>query len=94
MTEITQADRDMAANYFRNPSLMTDAEKQLRSMESSEQVATFVVGAFHRRQFRRSLMIHRLKFTEDKGFLDSLFVVHGTYRQLASMHEVGRRLMA
>jgi hypothetical protein len=40
--------------------------------------APFTVGALLRRSFRRELIASGLTFTEDKGLLDSLFVVKAT----------------
>lgn len=42
-----------------------------------DQSATFVVGLALRREFRRLLQRHKLQFEEDKGILNSQFIVTG-----------------
>ena len=40
------------------------------------------IGALYRSDYRRLLMIHGLDYEEDRGWLDSLFIVKGTYDKL------------
>jgi hypothetical protein len=49
------------------------------------QSAEFVVGLSLRRAFRRRLRSDGLEFTEDRGWLDSQFIVHGTHEQLTRL---------
>jgi hypothetical protein len=48
----------------------------LLTMQSPSQYS-FVVGALHRRQIRRHMLAAGWSFREEKGWLDSLFVVSG-----------------
>lgn len=42
----------------------------------------FEIGALHRSDFRRLLMFYNLDYKEDKGWLDSFFVVNGSLNEL------------
>jgi hypothetical protein len=48
---------------------------------------TFNVGLLLRRQFRRLLMSEGLDFSEDKGFLNSLFVVRAEPKIIQALRE-------
>lgn len=58
----------------------------------AEQRAVFEVGLVLRREFRRQLLARGLRFTEDKGWLDSQFIVHGTPLQLAPLYYAAEQL--
>jgi len=58
----------------------------------SDCTATFLVGALCRRQFRRRLMQEGLPFREDKGWLDSLFVVEGDVILLRNLQQWVQRI--
>lgn len=50
------------------------------------------VGALLRRSFRRILMTMGLEFTEDRGFLDSLFMVTADAQAHARLHRIVERI--
>jgi len=58
----------------------------------SDCTATFLVGALCRRQMRRRLMQEGLQFQEDKGWLDSLFVVEGDVILLRNLQQWVQRI--
>jgi hypothetical protein len=45
--------------------------------------SVFVLGALVRREFRRGLQLYGLDYSEDKGLIDSQFVVTGEEDRLA-----------
>ncbi|MBD80461.1 MAG: hypothetical protein CL840_16210 [Crocinitomicaceae bacterium] len=49
---------------------------------------TFTAGVLFRRQVRRELIRVGLDFGEDKGWLDSQFVVRGDYAQVKAVQAV------
>lgn len=56
--------------------------------------ATYTVGRLLAGQLRRALMNTDLTYTEDKGVLDSFFVVRGPAPQVKSFHEAVKRWKA
>jgi hypothetical protein len=49
--------------------------------------ATYTIGRLYARSFRRSLRDWGLEFSEDRGWLDSHFVVIGNRETLAVFHD-------
>ena len=47
----------------------------------------YTVGLFLRGHFRRACMVLRLKYEEDKGFLDSGFMVEGNKEDIDRLNE-------
>ncbi len=54
--------------------------------------ARATVGAMLRRPFRRLIMYHGLEYIEDKGWLDSLFVIRGDAASLLRFQKHWRSL--
>jgi hypothetical protein len=52
--------------------------------------AVFDVGVLLRRDFRRKLMAAGLRFTEDKGWIDSRFVVTATKAELNPFYRLAQ----
>jgi hypothetical protein len=52
--------------------------------------STFTVGLLLRGEFRRYLLRRDIEFTEDKGWLDSFFVVHSTREEYQILREMVR----
>lgn len=61
-------------------------------MAQAEDYATFVVGALNRRAFRRMAMSKGLSFSEDRGWLDSFFVVRGNGFRLNELQQWVQRV--
>ncbi len=47
---------------------------------------TFEIGALLRRSFRRTCLELGVDYTEEKGWLDSFFVVEGTREQIVRLN--------
>jgi hypothetical protein len=52
---------------------------------------TYIIGALNRAAFRRSLLASDIKFEEDRGFLDSQFIVTATPHQYSLISVYIRR---
>ena len=47
--------------------------------------ATMTMGILHRQDARRMLQRLGLRFEEDRGWIDSQFIIYGTYDQLVGL---------
>lgn len=48
----------------------------------------YTIGALIRRAWRRALMVRELKYAEDKGLFDSVFLVEATQTQHEELHQL------
>jgi hypothetical protein len=59
--------------------------------QNRTQTAEFTVGLVLRRGFRRLLRSRGLQFTEDKGWLDSQFIVSGPGNEIGRLYDFVQR---